>query len=230
MSTRTLEVAIPDDEHQTRAVLQAQAVDATARVARPGAEDFIALQRWLADAGLHEVTVPFARVLANEVPARAVRMRRDFRQLLACVKAAALLHQQQRETRDGQVVATLDDYAIARNLLAPVFDALSTEGCTPAVRETVEAVEPNEELSASALADRLGVAKSTLSHRARRATAGGWLVNEETRRGRPAQYRRGAPLPDATSALPHVERVRELFECSTQDQGEGVLPPSYKEF
>ncbi len=230
MSTRTLEVPIPDDERQTRAVLLAQAAEAAAPVTRPDVEDFIALQRWLADAGASAVWVPFAYELAAEVPARAVRMRRDHWQLLACVKASAVLHQRQRETRDGRIVAAFEDYAIARDLLASVFDALSTDGCTPAVRETVEAVRDDEELSASALADRLGVARSTLSSRAKRAMAGGWLVNEETGRGRPARYRRGSPLPEQISALPRVERVRELFECSTRHPGEVVPPPPYKEF
>ena len=43
-------------------------------------------------------------------------LRRDFPQLLACIKAVAMLYQRQREIDDGHIVATLDDYAVARDL------------------------------------------------------------------------------------------------------------------
>ena len=64
MSTRTLEVPIPDDEKQTRAVLEVQAEVAQAlRDDRPDVTPFIALQRWLKDAGRRSVVIPYARVL-----------------------------------------------------------------------------------------------------------------------------------------------------------------------
>ena len=44
-------------------------------------------------------------------------------------------------------MATIEDYAIARELVSPVFDTLAAEGVTPAVRETVEAVREDEEVS-----------------------------------------------------------------------------------
>jgi len=232
MATRTLELPISDDEAQTRAVLTMQAAEASClRTDRPSIEPFIALQRWLAEAGLREVRVPFAPELAREVPARAVRMRRDFPQLLACIKAVAMLYQRQREIDDGHIVATLGDYAVARDLLAPIFEAIVSEGCTAVVRQTVEAVSDEEVISGVGLAGRLGVASSTLAYRVKRAVAGGWLVNEEQRKGRPARYRRGAPLPDSASALPSVETVRELFECSSPDPAEEAPPPpSGREF
>ena len=232
MSTRTLELPISDDEAQTRAVLKMQAAEASClRQDRPSIEPFIALQRWLAEAGLREVRIPFAPELAREIPARAVRMRRDFPQLLACIKAVTMLYQRQREIDDGHIVATLDDYAVARDLLAPVFEAIVSEGCTLVVRQTVEAVSSEEVISGVKLAARLAVASSTLAYRVKRAVAGGWLVNEEQRKGRPARYRRGTPLPDSASALPSVETVTDLFECSSLNPAEEAPPPpSYKEF
>ena len=228
LSTRTLEIPIPDDAEQTRAVLRAQAAASSARVRECDVEPFIALQRWLADAGLSDVTIPFAGVLAEVLPAGAVRMRRDFQQLLTCIKAVALLHQRQRESQDGRTVACIEDYAVSRDLLAPIFDAVAAEGCTPAVRQTVEAVGEDETVTASELAKRLGLAKSTISARTTRAVAGGWLVNEELRRGHAARFRRGAPLPERASALPTPARVRELFECS--DHSKDVAIPSPQDF
>ena len=123
MGTRVLEIPVPDDARQTREVLKAHA-----RSVRPGngvavnLAPFLALQRYLALGGETRVAVPYSDVLADLVPATAVRWRRDFRQLLTCVQCIALLHQCQRQrTPEGWVVATLDDYAAARTLLSPVF-------------------------------------------------------------------------------------------------------------
>ncbi len=225
--TRTLEVPIPDDAEQTRAVLRVQAKEASCGVDRPDVEPYVEFQRWLAVAGKSEVIVPFAEVLADLVPVKAVRMRRDFPQLLTCIKAVSLLYQRQRKTAGGKVVASLDDYAIAREMLAPIFEAVASEGCTPAVRQTVEVVGEREEVSNADLARRLGLAPSTVSDRVKRAIKGGWLVNEESRRGHPARLRRGAPLPHATTALPTPEQVAGLFECSGPNRGDDApLPPT----
>ena len=226
MSTRTLEVPISDDAGQTRAVLRAQAVEASAAGQRPDLAPFIALQRWLADVGLSMVTIPYAGALAELVPATAVRMRRDFRQLLACITAVALLHQQQRDHHDGEIVATIADYAIARDLLAPIFDSVASEGCTQTVRNTIEAVVDGEEVTTTVLATRLGLSKSTISYRTKRASQGGWLENAETRRGHQARWRRGGPLPESTTALPTPQRVTDLFECSNEIREPQASRPS----
>jgi DNA-binding Lrp family transcriptional regulator len=120
---------------------------------------------------------------------------------------------------DGKVIATLEDYAIARQLLAPIFDAINAEGLTPAVRATVEAIRNGEEVSQSELCHRLGLAKPTVSYRVNRALRGGWLTNNETRVNAPARLVRGAPLPDQTCALPSSEIVRDAFERSNQFAG-----------
>ena len=107
----------------------------------------MALQRWLGFAGARRVIVPFPEAPAELVPAAAVRMRRDFRQLLTCIEASALLHQLQRSTTsDGRVVAAVEDYAVARRLLAPIFNTIVADGVTTAIRETVEAVGEDEEV------------------------------------------------------------------------------------
>jgi hypothetical protein len=140
-------VFVPDDVEQTRNVMLAHARRlALEPPAPPDLAAFLELQQWLALAGARRVVVPFAVVLAQHVPAAAVRMRRDFRQLLTALQASALLHQVQRpRSRAGAIVATLEDYAAVRPLLAPLFDSLATEGLTPIVRTAVEAVGVLEE-------------------------------------------------------------------------------------
>ena len=189
-------------------------------------EPFFALQRYLELTAPHAVEIPFAEVLAELVPPTAVRMRRDFRQLLTCIQTIALLHREQRpRTPDGAVVAAIADYTETRALLASVFDTSAAEGLTPAIRETVEAVAPGEEISATELSGRLSLSKSTVSWRTRRALRAGWLVNLESRKGHEARFMRGAPLPEDQSVLPSTEQVREMFECSNATEGESYPPP-----
>lgn len=216
MSTRVLEVTLSDDPEQTKQIMLAQArrVQPT-QVIAPDRTAFIALQRWLESGGEHRVAVPFADTLARLVPAGAVRMRRDFPQLLATVQGIACLMQQQRtRTREGWIEATLEDYAVARELLAATFDVVVAESVSSAVRQTVDAIAPNEEVSMPELADRLRLAKSSVSYRVNRAVAGGYLVKDEKRPGHAARVRRGDPLPDLITALPTVEEIRGVFESS----------------
>jgi hypothetical protein len=209
LGTRLLEVPVRDDEAQTRAVMTAHArTVGPGKASPPELAPFLALQRWLSLLGTQRVVIPFAEILADLLPAKAVRMRRDFRQLLTCIQAIALLYQCQRQRReDGAIIATLDDYRQARDLLAPIFDSIAAERITPAIRATVHAVQLDEELTETIVAQRLKLAKSTVNYRVKRALAGGWLVNREVRQGCPARLARGAPLPDVKSMLPTSEAV-----------------------
>ena len=140
-STRMLMMTIPDTEEQTRLILHAQVDKSNQNLPKPDLTGCIALQRWLTLAGERKFVIPFAHALADAVPARAVRMRRDFSQLLTVIKTIALLRQRQRMKDDhGRIVATLEDYEKARWLLEEVFATTISEGASPAVRETVEAV------------------------------------------------------------------------------------------
>jgi len=172
------------------------------------------------------------RRLAELIPAGAVRMRRDFPQLLACVQAVALLHVCQRvHNPQGSIQAAIQDYRNALELLAPIFDASAQDAITPVIRQTVESVQEGEEVTLGALALRLDLAKSTVSWRVKRALAGGWLVNVEQRRGHAARLKRGAPLPDLASVLPAPEVVQQgVSECSNGPRdSRAPLPPATTE-
>jgi hypothetical protein len=142
---------------------------------------------------------------------------------------AAMLHQRQRDRLpDGEIIARIEDYAAAHALLAPVFDAISSDGLTPAIRQTVEAVnEGEEDITIVTLMERLNLEKSSVWYRVRKACAGGWLVNDETRQGQPARLQRGDSLPECTSTLPLPDAVAEeaaRISVST-DSGVGYPPP-----
>jgi MarR family protein len=72
------------------------------------------------------------------------------------------------------------------------------------VRETVDAVSAlkKNEVSLGELAAKLGLDKSVTSRRVRDATDRGYLVNLETRRGRPARIVLGDPMPEMVKLLP----------------------------
>ncbi len=218
LDTRILEVPIADDAQQTLEVLKSQAQRAAGTAPHaPDLAPYHALQRYLASQAEPRVIVPYAEVLADLVPAQAVRMRRDFGQLLRCIEAIAVLYQCQRqETTDGAILATIADYASACTLVAPIFDTIVAEGVTPAMRTLVAAIKPDEKVSVETLSQRLKLAKSTVSYHVKRAIVAGWVVNHETRRSFSARLTCGAPLPEQTRALPDPERVREVFECSSQ--------------
>ncbi|MFQ6027928.1 MAG: hypothetical protein ACE5Q6_10590, partial [Dehalococcoidia bacterium] len=140
-STRTITVSIPDTPEQTRLVLHAQADQANQSRVLPDIEPWIALARWLELAGERGVVIPFAHALADLIPARAVRIRRDFPQLLTVIQTITMLHQRLRERDpEGRIIATLDDYAEARWILEEPITGTIHEGLTQAVRQTVEAI------------------------------------------------------------------------------------------
>lgn len=161
---------------------------------------FVAVQEWLALAGERRVIVPFADALADLLPDQAVntlRMRRDFRQTLTFIQVSAFLHQEQRaRAENGAVVAIIDDYLMARELLSPLLATVISDGVTDTVRETVNAISANEVVTQAELCRRLGLGKSTVYWRVRQALNGGWLVNKEDKKGRPAKLSLGTPLPE----------------------------------
>ena len=103
--TRMLSLEIDDSEEQTRRVLKKLA-QTTGKNMKPDDsihynwQDF---QRLLRIVGPKNIAVPFADALADLIPPRATRLRRDFSQIIACIKSHALIPllpaQEQREGR-----------------------------------------------------------------------------------------------------------------------------------
>ncbi len=209
LETRVLTVAVDDTPAATRTIVTALARRAHGDApAAPDPAPWHAAQGWLAAHGDRAVAIPFAEPLSALVPARQVRMRRDFTQLLTLIQAHALLHQRQRE-RDagGRIVADARDYAAVYAIAAPIFGALAAEGVTPAVRETVAAVRAARGVSdapvtLTQLLAHLDLDKASISRRVNQAIKAGWLGNDEERKGRPAKIVIGEPLPEERPALP----------------------------
>jgi hypothetical protein len=205
--TRLISATITDTQQQTAAVFEALANGNDGHQV-----DFApwhALQAYLA-AGPANVVIPFAGQLAKLIPPVAIRLRRDFKTLLILIKAHALLHQATRQRDDrGRIVATVDDYAAVRALVAD----LMAEGVGVAVRATVRATVQcvadlttlHAEVGLRLLSEALELDKSTVSRRVSAAIALGFLRNLEDRKGHPARLVLGDPLSQERELLPPPE-------------------------
>jgi hypothetical protein len=227
--TRLLSLSVADTQEQTRDVLAALARETAEE---PDLGPWHALQEWLEDAE-HRVKVPFAEALAVMVPPVAVRLRRDFGAILNLIKAHAVLHQVNREQdAKGRIVATLDDYAVVRGLVADLVSEGVEATVQPIVRQTVEAVSrllregDEESVTAKAIGQELKLEKGPVSRRIRLAIEAGYLKNLEDRRGKAAQLVLGDPMPEDLQILPTVgELARECFTVSSTLGGIEQSPP-----
>jgi hypothetical protein len=210
--TRLLSLTVTDTQEQTRAVMAALAEEAGE--ATPDFATWHAFQVWLESAE-HRVWIPYAKILAELIPPVAVRLRRDFGALLNLIRAHALLHQATRE-RDGEgrILATIEDYAAVRELVADLVSE-GIEVTVPAtVRETVGAVmrlreaSSGEPVTVVELARELKLDRSAVSRRVRNAKDRGYLRDLEENLRKPSRLVLGDDLPEDLQILPSPEDLR----------------------
>jgi hypothetical protein len=227
LETRALALTVLDTPSQTRAIVRGIAKTQTGQD-RDALDlaPYHALQEWLVLAGERRVRVPWATVLAEHVPVAAIRMRRDISKLFGLIDACALLHQAQRpRDADGAILATIEDYALVRDLLAESFAAAQQEGLTAAQREAVATVialcaDPKVAevgVPLRRVAEALKLDKSAVSRRLANPIEAGYVrdlnVDDKGkhRNGKPAAYVPGDPMPAPEEALPTVDALRGLI-------------------
>jgi hypothetical protein len=159
------------------------------------------------------------------MPPVAVRLRRDFPNLLALIRAHALLHRATRQVVDDRVIASFEDYAAVRTLVADLIGEAVERSVPESIRSTVEAVDQltlgGDEATVVDVGGKLGIDKSAASRRVRAALDRGYLRNLEDRRGRPLRLTTGDPLPDEQTILPSATELEELHGCSASG-GDGL--------
>src|SRR5215212_9317977 len=229
--TRLLSLTVTDTQDQTRAVMAALAEEAGE--AGPNVEPWHALQVWLEGAE-HRVWILYARILADLIPPVAVRLRRDFGALLNLIRAHALLHQATRE-RDtyGRIVATIEDYAAVRELVADLVSEGIEVTVPKTVRETVEAVKRlredsnGEPVTVTDLARALRLDRSAVSRRVSNAKDRGYLRDLEENLRKPSRLVLGDDLPDDLQILPKPEDVRADMQerASSNARPDGAQEP-----
>jgi hypothetical protein len=167
------------------------------------------------------------------MPAGATRLRRDFVSLLCLLRAHAILHQASREN-DGarRIVASLDDYAAVRELVAELVAQSADAGASDATRQTVAAVREAQDesggqhVSAKAVIDRMGVGRSAGYDRIRNALAAGYIINEAKKDERGHKLVAGAPLPGEDDFLP---TVHDLVRVTSERAPDNATPHGEKD-
>lgn len=208
-------IALHTDEQpeQTRRILdrtaEAYAAESTAASSRIKQKHH-ALQRLLQPL---PVIIPYAEKVAEHFAADRVEARRAFPHLLNMVRALTLLHQKQRKTdHAGRLIATKEDYAIARKLLAqPLMRLLRNTISEPAQRflSRLNAWAPGEFTAAQAKARETSCPSSVKSWLAELAEAGFVEVIEQARGSRPARWARTALTANSAdlAGIPDVAKV-----------------------
>ena len=217
--TRALSIQVDDTAEHTRRVLDSIAERYS------GAADHIvnlapwhAYQRWLAG-GPCQAVIPFASEIARHYWTQANRSKRDFEQVLTAIGTSALMHQTGREIDDyGSVIATLEDYAMARRFLVKVLGEASGAAVPASVRETFQAIaacareltgdaEETRWPSITELAAKLGIDKAAASRRVAKAKEMGFVADRRTRPGFPSRIALIERLPEDAEVLPSVEKI-----------------------
>ena len=228
--TRLLSLTVTDTREQTRGVLSMLAREDEEEA---NLEPWHALQRWLeSPSTARSVTIPYAEALAKLVPPLAVRLRRDFGALLSLIRAHAILHQATRE-RDGRggIIATLEDYAVVRELVSDLVSEGIEATVPKSVREAVHAVarlhaqEDAQPVAVIQVAKDLKLDRSAASRRLRSAKDRGFLRDLEDNPRKPSRLVPGDPLPEDLEILPKPENVQAYKAC-TRASEIGETPPS----
>jgi hypothetical protein len=232
--TRMLSLETDDSQVQTEAVMEKIAeIEGEGSVEAISYATWHDYQRCLA-AGERRVVIPWARPLRKLIRASAVRLRRDFGQLLRAIKAHALLHRFHRE-RDakGRIIATIDadddgeagaakvkgDYEAVRDLFADIIAEAAEVKVSKTVTATVEAVarlqprDPKKDLSGNILVTEGATVLAVAQHlQIDRSVAQRRLRSAESRglivnlEKQPRPYR-----PSYWRALPAATTIEDLL-------------------
>lgn len=228
IETRVLSLYSDGSDEQTKSVVQAILNDAADPRPAQDASEWHQLDRWLASrpAG---VVVPWAPALASFELSGPPRLRRDITNMLALVRAHALLHRATRETDGrGRVLANLDDYEVVRELLGEALAIATDKAVRSGTRDVVGAVaalrkEGRTPVSLKAASRKAGKSASTTHTDVHDALDRGYLVNR-SKSDRSYDLDLGEPLPDQRDLLPsraHLEeavRARSVSVRSTTER------------
>jgi hypothetical protein len=137
----------------------------------------------------------------------------------ALIRSHALIHQKNRQADGGRIVAELADYAAVRSLVNDLIADAIGATVPQSVRETVDLVrvltQPDpqqpppdpEGVKVAKIADLLKLERSAATRRLHTARDKGYIDNLEDKKGKPARYVIGDPLPGDVVVLPEVHTI-----------------------
>ena len=231
--TRVFTLEVSDSEEQIRAALETQAALETEGGKSPD-HSLESFQLYLQLKAPIKVLVPFAKELVQAMwkMVTAPRILRDFARLMSLIKSLALIRQYHRNIdSQGQIIATLEDYQTVRELVNTMYID-SSSGETSEVRTLVEVVikldaerKENERITATKLKDCLGISKAAVSRRANKAIKQEWIINKETRKGYPADYVPGDPMPESEGLPTLADLTRFTVSTVLHPPKQSETPP-----
>jgi len=198
--TRFISVHFAESQDRIRDALRKQASGVQTQVKPEDMAPWHALYGFVRS-GPRGVKIPFADMLANAMPVSHARVQRDFPQLLSLISAHALMHQCTRTVENGEIIATPDDYSAVHTLVAGSLAEGLEQAVPQHVRRVVQAVHAIVEDRANEgeippgcpdyvnqrdIAERLGIAASSVSRSVRQAVEQGFLSNQSPGQGREA--------------------------------------------
>ena len=215
--TRMISLEVDDSERQTHRVMakQAQTLGMNIRPDDGIHLDWMDFQRVLRKFGNKKVTVPFAAALAALIPPRATRLRRDYPQVIACIKTHTLIHCYRRVEENGELIADLElDYVPVAELMGHLVSEGAGIAVSAELLDTITALKgatvkiPSDDgATAYEISKLLGLDKSTALRRLRVAVEKGFAVNLEQRRGQPGKYRLTDQEVEAENLLPSADEI-----------------------
>jgi energy-coupling factor transporter ATP-binding protein EcfA2 len=158
-----------------------------------------------------EVAIPFAAQLAELFPAEKVESRRAFSRVLRVTETLALLRQYQPDRTkdpDGRLLATLDDYAVARAVLRAWADVELGAGLPDAAIRLWERAREHGRVFTRRDAEAwTGCSWRTVHRWLSALVNAGLLARHGGGPGKAAEYETTGATPDSLTVLPDPEEL-----------------------
>jgi hypothetical protein len=159
------------------------------------------------------VVTPYARKLAELFPAERPEARRAFGHTLSLIESSALLYMRQRDRdADRRIVATQDDYAVARAILSDSLARTLGKALSAGARGLHERlnkwVEISNEFTSSDVYRKENFSERHVRNWLIELGKAGWITVLESGRGKPSRYRlEEGTETDESSPLPDPDQV-----------------------
>jgi hypothetical protein len=230
--TRLFSLYIDESEGQTQAIIDLigdKYAQGKPEVPQVEIDRWTNIQRVLKP---YPVIIPFSTWLAQQMPVKKVRIRRDFERILMAIEVCALLHQYQRKIvrKDGQeyLEASVVDYFMVKELLEGTLIE-TVEGTSPKTEMLLQMVreiyavkgaeytgedEKNSMVNMTDLVKKAGKTRRTVERWLEPAVENGLL--DKKKRGRqvffkPAEQAANNPIFSKRSLLPAGEALINKF-------------------
>jgi DNA-binding transcriptional ArsR family regulator len=143
---------------------------------------------WIILQGKREVMIPFVEDITSD--SIGLQNRRSFKKFLKFIRASAVLHLRKREIKEGKILATPSDFAIARLVWDAGADYESSKVPKDCL-EVLKVLKEGKELTIEQLSQIMGSSKDTVRRRIKRLKDTGlvdgeviWDNLKQTRLGR----------------------------------------------